>query len=156
VIVIAGSILAVMGILSLAAMYRAQAMAAPARSDVPDPLAHEFGIVLTLMLLISPVSSSPHFNTLILPGFCLARLALVSGNRWIWAPLLSAAALTAISNKDLVGDKVYTVVAWVGATTLATILLWLGCVIALMRAQPAANGSRPETLPRSDASASRA
>jgi hypothetical protein len=156
VIVIAGAILAVMGILSLAAMYRAYTMTGPPRGDLPDPLAHELGIVLMLMLLMSPVSSSPHFNTLILPGFCLARLALATGDRWIWAPLLSAAALTAISNKDLVGESIYTVLAWLGTTTLATMLLWLGCVIALLRMRPAADGAHPHAPRRADPSVSRA
>jgi hypothetical protein len=156
VIVIAGAILAVMGILSLAAMYRAYGISGAPGGNVPDPIAYEFSIVLMLMLLISPVSSSPHFNTLVLPGFCLARLAFATGDRWIWAPLLSAAALTAISNKDLVGDRLYSVLVWVGTTTLATILLWLGCVIALLRTRQAANGSNPDASLGSDASVSRA
>ena len=33
----------------------------------------ECGIVLLLMLLLSPMSSKAHFGTLIVPGFCLAR-----------------------------------------------------------------------------------
>jgi Glycosyltransferase family 87 len=131
-IIVAGGIIAVLGLVSLVAIPLARKpVAAP--GDQPDPLTYEFGIVLTLMLLMSPLSSSPHFATLVLPGFCLARLALTTGDRWIWAPLLGAALLTALSNKDLVGSTVYTALLWGGSTTLATILLWLGCVLALLR-----------------------
>ena len=41
----------------------------------------ECGMVLLLMLLLSPMSSKAHFGTLVMPGFCLARAALWSRSR---------------------------------------------------------------------------
>ena len=65
--------------------------------------AAEFGIVLTLMLLLSPMSSKPHFCTLFLPGFCLARLAVNRSSRAA-ALAVGVAAVTALaSNKDPLG-----------------------------------------------------
>ena len=43
----------------------------------------EYSVVLLLMLLFSPMSSKAHFGVLILPGFCIARVAFDSKRRWL-------------------------------------------------------------------------
>jgi hypothetical protein len=45
-------------------------------------------VILLLMLLISAMSSKAHFATMILPGFCLARLAVRTKNVGFWMLLL--------------------------------------------------------------------
>jgi hypothetical protein len=114
------------------------------RPLVAEPLATccEGGIVITGMLLFSPMSSPAHFGLLLLPGFALARTAVVSRKAWAW-PLLLAALLGALLiNKDLWGDKLYTLGLWYGSATGATVAMLLGCVIGLVT-------SRAETFTES-------
>ena len=62
---------AALGAVSFAALLIASRAAAP--PGWPPPTAVEYAIIMCLMLLLSPMSSSAHFNILVLPGFCLAR-----------------------------------------------------------------------------------
>ena len=95
--------------------------------------APEYAAVLLLMLLLSPMSSKAHFGVLILPGFCLARAALV-GNRRLLLPLLAATVvLAAASNKDLLGERLYTLSLWLGCVTWETLLLLAGCLALVLR-----------------------
>jgi hypothetical protein len=98
-----------------------------------SPLMFEFGMVMMLMLLLSPMSSKAHFVTLLLPGFCLARRAFVEGDRLIGGVVVAAALIGIVSNKDPLGAAVYGLLLWSGAITLATLLLWLGCLLAIVR-----------------------
>ena len=98
---------------------------------LPQPAAIEYAMVMCLMLLLSPMSSSTHFNILVLPGFCIARLALATRDRMLWAALSIAGLLFALTNKDLVREPAYAVLVWAGSTTIGTLLLWWACVWAL-------------------------
>jgi hypothetical protein len=109
------------------------ARAPPASEGSMPPVVFEFGIVVTLMLLVSPMSSKAHFGVLILPAFCLARFAVHNRDRTILALVAAAAALAVACNRDLVGYIAYTSMLWIGTVTLCTLLLWLGCVLALAR-----------------------
>ena len=100
--------------------------------DEPEPMSLEFGLVLILMVLLSPASSKPHFCTLLLPGFCLARVAIRRPNRLLWVLLLAAITCGLVSNKDLVGRRVYDWVLWHGSVTLNAIFLFAGCCLALL------------------------
>jgi hypothetical protein len=93
----------------------------------------ECGIVLLLMLLLSPMSSKAHFGTLLVPGFCLARAALGSRSRLLGAVLLGAVLLAVLSNKDPLGERLYTLSLWYGVVTWETLLLLVGCLLALRR-----------------------
>jgi hypothetical protein len=124
-------LLGLMLMVSVAAAARAPP--APVGAAQVQPIVFEFGIVMTLMLLMSPMSSPAHFGILVLPGFCLARVALVDRDRWIGALVAAAAAISALCNLDLVGRTVYMTLLWSGALTAVTLLLWLGCVLALVR-----------------------
>jgi hypothetical protein len=90
----------------------------------------EYSLVLLLMLLLSPMSSKAHFGTLVIPGFALARTALVTRSRILWAVLLGAVALGFLSNKDPLGERLYTLSLWYGVVTWQTLLLVVGCLIA--------------------------
>jgi hypothetical protein len=97
----------------------------------PSAAALEFSMVLILMLLMSPQSSKPHFCTLFLPGFCLARAALVGRSRLLLGVVLGSVVCGLLSNKDLVGARIYDWVVWHGSITLSAVLLFAGCCIAL-------------------------
>jgi alpha-1,2-mannosyltransferase len=92
----------------------------------------EFGIILCLMLLSSPMSSRAHFATLILPAFCVARYALQSHDRTIWG-LLFVAILAGLANRDFIGNDLSTIALWYGVPTVGTIALWVGCILMIRR-----------------------
>jgi hypothetical protein len=108
----------------------------------------EFSIVLILMLLLSPMSSKTHYCVLLLPAFCVARLALQRRDRLLWPLLLGAIALGILSNKDLWGSTIYTLALWYGSVTWSAVLLLLGCVYALIRQEPRAESQGPRANSR--------
>jgi hypothetical protein len=93
----------------------------------------EYALVCLLMLILSPMSSKPHFCTLVLPGFCLARRMFQ--RRELTLQLITGAALLAalVSNMDLVGKHTYTVVVWSGSVFASAALLYSGCCWSLWR-----------------------
>jgi hypothetical protein len=93
----------------------------------------ECGIVLLLMLLLSPMSSKAHFGTLILPGCCLARAALHSRSRLLGSVLLVAILLGLLSNKDPLGERLYTLSLWYGVVTWQSLILLAGCLLMIAR-----------------------
>lgn len=101
--------------------------------DGPTRALLEFSIVLTLMLLFSPMSSRAHFGTLVLPTFLLARAALYQRSRLLCCCLVASLLLTATANKDLVGTHVYTLSLWFGGTTWQTLILLMACCLLLAR-----------------------
>ncbi len=107
-------------------------------SASPSPEVLEFSLVLILMLLLSPQSSKPHFCTLFLPAFCLARAALVGRSRLLLGLVLASVTCGLVSNKDLVGGRVYDWVIWHGSITLSALLLQAGCCLVLFRSRRAA------------------
>jgi alpha-1,2-mannosyltransferase len=113
----------------------------PGATGLPDRESYEFSLVLILMLLLSPMSGRAHFGTLILPAFCLARVALATRSAAISGILTGAVLLSVVANKDLIGANLYTLFLWSGTTTASAMLLWLGCVIMLWRGagRPAAH-----------------
>ncbi len=125
-----------LGVVSFAALLIATRRVAPL--GLPPPTAVEYAMVMCLMLLLSPMSSSAHFNILVLAGFCLARLTLITRDRMLWVTTVLAGLLFALTNKELVRETIYTVLVWGGSTTVGTLLLWWACVWALMRCYPKA------------------
>jgi hypothetical protein len=106
--------------------------------------------VLTLMLLLSPMSSMAHFCTLLLPGFCVARLAVRQGGRMSWALLTLAVLCSLLPHKGLLGERGYTVALWYGGVMWNAVFLLAGCAVGLLSvrqtvAEPQA--SRPEARP---------
>lgn len=82
----------------------------------------ECSVIVVLMLLLSPMSSKPHFCTLLLPGFCLARLAAKHG--YIWRGLLAVAIVGGLlANKDLVKGRIYTLTLWYGSVMASALIL---------------------------------
>jgi hypothetical protein len=96
--------------------------------ESPPKIALECSLVLALMLLLSPMSSIPHSVTMLVPGFAVARLAIVGRSRFA-AVVLGAMILTALtSNKDLLGPKLYTLGLWYGGVTGLAAFTYIGCV----------------------------
>jgi hypothetical protein len=103
-------------------------------NDQTDPSrqAFEYCVVLLLMLLLSPMSSKPHFCTLLLPGFCLARRALTERN-WLLGLLLAAAILVGAGGiKGLLGSDAASAALWWGNVMWSTLLLLAGCCYVLL------------------------
>lgn len=115
------------------------------KDSSPSRHALEFSVVFLLILLVSPMSSKPHFCTLLLPGFCLARLAVAERRYVVGGLLLAAIAVAVPSIKDLVGGQFASVALWWGAVTASTLLLLAGCAYALAVCRPGFGVSRKET-----------
>jgi hypothetical protein len=85
------------------------------------------------MLLLSPMSSPAHFGLLLLPGFCLARLAVYRKDRVLRAMLAAAILTTLPLQKDLVRSWLYTRSLELGLIMWVTIFLLIGCLVGLRR-----------------------
>ncbi|MCB0133988.1 MAG: hypothetical protein KDD75_02635, partial [Caldilineaceae bacterium] len=133
-----------LGAVSIAASWRASRRGGSG-PGLPGREAWEYSIVVILMLLLSPMSGRAHFGLLFLPSFCLARTAVATRDRLLWAILVVSVALTLVANKDLVGSTLYDLFLWSGATTLVALLLWAGCVYALWQGNPAGRAGRGGT-----------
>lgn len=107
----------------------------------------EFSMVLILMLLLSPMSSKPHFCTLFLPTWLLARLALEKKDRKLLGLVIVTALLGLGMNKDLVGGAVYDHLKWYGAVTLQCLLLLGGCAWMRWRVALAQNSEPVQVSP---------
>jgi hypothetical protein len=104
--------------------------APPAQPPSPTREALEYSSVLLLMLLLSPMSSKPHFSTMLLPGFCLARMAVHRRSRMLWV-LLSASIVAGLTTAPVWGKTVGRFSMWCGMITWGALFLLAGCVIAL-------------------------
>jgi hypothetical protein len=125
----------------------------PARPDSREsaPLPREvweYGLVLLLMLLLAPMSSKPHFCTMLLPAFALARVAVVERNRVLGLVLGAAIAIGAVGIKGLLGVDSATVALWWGNVTGSALALLLGCAGMLLHPERAARAGvlAPESL----------
>lgn len=95
--------------------------------NVVNRPALEPALICCLMLLFSPMSSKPHFGTLLLPAFLLARAAVARRSVGLWICLGIALAAALVSNKDLWGGRLYTLYLWHGSVTIGTLTLFAGC-----------------------------
>ena len=95
----------------LACSWKASAASAPTGAT-SSPTGVELGMVVLLMLLLSPHSSKPHFCTLLLPGFCMVRAALNWPNRQLLLRFLAALTCELANNYDLVGWWLYSWSKW--------------------------------------------
>lgn len=86
----------------------------------------ECAVVLTLMVLLSPMSSKPHFLVLLLPAWILARQAVQKRDALSGAILVLAIIAGALTIKDLAGPNLATVAMWYGGVTWSALLLLCG------------------------------
>ena len=95
-----------------------------------DPLG--VGMVLGLMVLLSPMSSKPHFCVLVIPAWALARAGFEQRRKWLVVSTI-AAVLGILPNKDLLGGYAYDWVLWYGVIPIETLVLFTGCAWASRR-----------------------
>jgi hypothetical protein len=93
-------------------------------------------LAVCLMVLLSPMSSKPHFCVLIYPAWILARAAIISLRPDLLTLSLVALLLGLSANKDLVGPTIYSTLTWYGAIPIATLCLLLGNLLLLLRPNP--------------------
>ncbi len=105
----------------------------------------ECSIMLMLMVLLSPASSKPHFLVVLLPAYCLLRMALYGQDRLAGTCLAVALLFSLLSNRSLVGKVIGEPAQWAGGITWCALVLLVGCGSALLR--PARSAHDP---PRSD------
>ncbi len=87
------------------------------------------GATLCLMLLLSPMSSKPHFCVLALPAWAVAR-AGIERKRWDLIGLATLAGVcTLLSAKDLSGGVVSTTAMWWGVIPFGAAALFAGCLL---------------------------
>jgi len=92
-----------------------------------------FSIVLCLMVLLSPMSSKPHFCVLMVPAWVLARAAIERRDRFLILLSCLAAVLGLSANKDLLGYTIYGWALWHGNIPLAVLLLLTGLMCSTGR-----------------------
>jgi hypothetical protein len=114
--------------------------------SVPTEMAVEFSVVFLMMLLLSPMSNTQHFLTLVLPAFCLARMATVNGQRTPGILLLAAIAVRATVINGLWGERFSTLCLWMGSVTGSAVLLLAGCAYVLVASRPSLSNSSPAIL----------
>jgi hypothetical protein len=94
------------------------------------------GMVFCSMLLLSPMSSKPHFCVLAVPAWAVARAA-VDERRWRLLVLAVLAGMCELTGaKDLVGHRVNAVAMWYGTIPAGVLFLFVGCVEARWRTAP--------------------
>ena len=88
----------------------------------------EGSIVLMMMLLLSPMSSRPHFSTMFLPGLILAREAIGGGRRSRWAMVWLIASIAAsLAAAPMWGRSAARLSMWMGMLTWSAAVLMIGC-----------------------------
>jgi hypothetical protein len=113
----------------------------PKDQDRSERQVWEFSVILLFMLLISPMSSKPHFCTLLLPGFCAARRTLTERDQLLGVMLLLAIVAGFSGIKGLLGSDVASIALWWGNVTWSTLFLLAGCSYVMI-------GRRSSALPR--------
>lgn len=91
----------------------------------------EYSVVLLLMLLLSPMSGRPHFATMLLPAFCLARVAVYDQRRGLFVLLLANAVLM-VALLPWWGNSVGRLSMWWGFLAASAVLLLAGCLSVLV------------------------
>jgi hypothetical protein len=107
--------------------------AAPADQHFSGRLALECGVVMLLMLLLSPMSSRSLFCAMILPAFCVARAALLGRDRISQVALFLAIAGTLVSINMSFDRTLNREMLWLGTVTMSCLVLLLASLWLLVR-----------------------
>ncbi|MBA4186820.1 MAG: hypothetical protein C0467_02260 [Planctomycetaceae bacterium] len=127
---------AMMGLIALVSLWRRS-------GDItPGPVfAAEMGVVVTLMLMLSPMSSKPHFTIMVLAQLAIVRIGFLTRDR-VLLGLATAIAIGGLcTGKDIVGRTAYDFLMWNGLLFFLTLGLFLGCCRARYRSVGAADVS---------------
>ncbi len=104
-------------------------------------------VICLSMLLLSPASSKGHFVVILIPAFCLARLAILDRDRIATATMAVAVLCAVASHRTLVGTTIGDPAQWAGAITVMAVALLLGCALAGRRDPSLAPGRPAGTTP---------
>lgn len=104
----------------------------------------EAAMIVCLMLLLAPVSSKTHFCMLLLPAFAVARYGVARRDGIALGLAVVAAVAGLLTNRDLVGKYLNSIVMWYGAVPGLTLLLYGGCLWGRLRT---ARNPHPEVTP---------
>ena len=88
--------------------------------------AAELGVIFALMLLLSPMSSKPHFCILLLPQLAVIRAGFAHRDRVLLATALLVGVAGLCTGKDIVGRAAYEFLLWNGLIFGMTVALFLG------------------------------
>ena len=112
----------------------AAAMGRPFRRNInPSRAALECSAVLILMLMLSPMSHKTHFCILLLPAFCVARLAVAKRSLMAWCALLTCIMLVMVLDRSFIGRPRGNLLMWLGSVTAGSLALWAACSWRLAR-----------------------
>jgi len=96
----------------------------------------EFAVVITLMLLISPVSRKDHFVTLLVPYFFYLQALLdpvlaprIKRKKLLWACLLVSFTLASLTVETVVGNAANDLLESFFCVLWGTIALWFGLLV---------------------------
>jgi Glycosyltransferase family 87 len=103
--------------------------------ELPPTIAIQSSIILLLMLLLSPMSSKPHFCTMLLPGFCLARIAITGRDHVQLLMVIAAIVVGNVVIPNFFGSAIGDVGLWFGIVTGSAVLLLLGCYRSLWKGE---------------------
>jgi hypothetical protein len=101
----------------------------------------ECSLIMILMLLLSPMSSKPHFCVLLLPGFCLGREFIERKSVTAILSIILCVVLVVILDRNVMGgilmnsDRGKLIgerAMWLGSIVWATLGLGIACAAALM------------------------
>ncbi len=95
---------------------------------MPTRASLEFGLVMLLILLISPMSSRSLFCMMLLPAFCIARAAVYRRDWIAWTSIILAGLASFLSLNLWFAPTFSHETLWVGFSTINTMMLFLGCV----------------------------
>jgi hypothetical protein len=91
----------------------------------------ECALVFILMLLLSPMSHKTHFGILILPGFFVARMALINHDRFAAGSMLICVIVIGLLDHFIFYTALGDVFAWYGNVTWGAAALGAACFHAL-------------------------
>jgi len=103
----------------------------------------EFGLVVSLMLICSPMAAKAQWGILMLPGFCLVRLCILRRD-----PVLTfcfvAGWLAWAASQNFLGKNGVFVGLWYGAVLWNALIWFAGCAFALLSQKSEIAMTKPE------------
>jgi hypothetical protein len=126
--------LLVYGFEAMLALLAAWALWPPFRRPSGEHVAGlECALVFILMLLFSPMSHKTHFGILILPGFFVARMAVVERNRLAIIGIAICLIVIGVLDHFVFYNAVGDMFAWYGNIMWGTFALGMVCFWALLK-----------------------
>ncbi|MGD0464435.1 MAG: glycosyltransferase family 87 protein [Tepidisphaeraceae bacterium] len=114
--------------LLVAAVMRPGRLRPSADPPMPSRSSLEFGLVMLLILLISPMSSRSLFCMMLLPAFCIARSAVYRRDWIAWTSIVLAGLASVLSQNVGFAPTFSHETLWDGFSTLDAMMLFLGCL----------------------------